>query len=60
VTDREILLGLCKSLCLADHLGDVAVDVGEALKLAGVEVGEWGALNELYEMIPGRTIWGTK
>jgi hypothetical protein len=61
LTEREILLGLCKSLCIADHLGDAATDIAEALRLAGVDVGDdWGALNELYDRIPGKTLWGSE
>lgn len=38
MSDRDILLSLCASLTLADHMGDAAGDVIEALRQAGVEV----------------------
>lgn len=47
LSDRDILLRLIGSITLADHLGDVAGYVEEALKLAKVDVPEWGDLDEL-------------
>ena len=47
MTDREILLSLCASLTLCDHMGDVSEDVDAALELAGIKIGDdndddWG------------------
>lgn len=56
MTDRDILLSLCGSLTLCDHMGDVADDVYEALKRAGVTVeddgGDWNetVANTLHKM----------
>lgn len=48
MSDREILLRLCGSLTLCDHMGDVSGDVHEALNLAGVpkEKGEHDSWEE--------------
>ena len=43
---RQILLQLIGSLTLADHMGDAAGDVAQALKMAGLDI-EWDDLNEL-------------
>jgi len=64
MTDREILLSLCASASLADHLGDIAEDIFYALKLAGIEVpDEVGVLDELGpwlgKELGTRTLYGT-
>lgn len=59
----QILLQLIVSLGLCDHMGDVAEEVGRALELAGVEVGEWEDLSDLSRILGRRgvtTLWGTR
>lgn len=64
MTDREILLNLIAGMGLADHMGDVAGDAWQALKLAGIVPPEdVSDLDELMAWL-GRehgatTIWGT-
>lgn len=36
--DREILMSLCAGACLADHMGDMADDIFEALDQIGIEI----------------------
>lgn len=62
--DRQILINLCASMGLADHLGDVAEDVWKALKDIGVVPPEEATdLSELMEWLArehgATSIWGT-
>lgn len=64
ISERQILINLCASMGLADHLGDVASDVWKALTDVGLKPpSEVGDLSELMEWL-GRehgatTVWGT-
>lgn len=64
MSDREVLLSLIAGMGLADHMGDVAGDCWQALRLVGIEPPEdVGALNELMEWLGrehgAKTVWGT-
>ena len=64
MSDRELLLSLCGTLTLADHMGDVSNDVLYVLKKLGMpkEVLEagWENLGEELGKLGVQTLYGTK
>jgi hypothetical protein len=63
---RKILLNLCASLTLADHLGDVCGYVCEAMMQAGVltkeeeaDIGEMHELASWLHELGATTLYGT-
>lgn len=58
---RTVLLQLCASLTLSDHMGDVAEDVQEALKRIGVRIewSDWPELAKALHKMGVKTLWGT-
>lgn len=61
---RAILINLCCSAGLADHMGDMAEDIWRALKQAGIEPPEGvDSLGQLGTWLGlthgGTTVWGT-
>lgn len=64
---RKILMNLIAGMHLADHLGDVAGDVFEAARQAGLvtkeQAARFGDMLELGEFLARRygatTVWGT-
>lgn len=58
---RDVLLSLCASLTLADHMGDAGNYVDTALKQIGVEF-EWNDWDELaaeLHKMGVKTLYGT-
>lgn len=63
MTEREILLSLCASLTLADHMGDVSEDVIEALRRAGITVEDrpWPQdVTHALHKLGVKTLYGTE
>lgn len=63
-TARQILINLCASMALADHLGDVATDVWKALEDIGIAPpSDVTDLSELMAWLRDHhnatSIWGT-
>jgi len=48
--NKKAILQFIKSLCLADHMGDVSNDVQDLLDKLGVK-GEWEEFSELREVL---------
>lgn len=48
---KALLLSFVSSLTLSDHMGDVAEDIGEVLKRAGIEDFEWNELSEVRDKL---------
>ena len=61
--NKEYILRFIASLCLCDHMGDVAGDIRKVLKDIDFEVGEWYDLNELLGELAKHkvtTLYGTE
>ena len=54
--ENELLLSFIKSLCLADHIGDVGNDIDTVLRLKLEMDIEWEDLNDLYNKLDKRNI----
>lgn len=54
--DEKLFLQFLASLTLCDHMGDVANDIEQVLGIAGIDLGEWGDLNELHDRLAERGI----
>ncbi len=63
MSERKLLLQLCASLALADHLGDVGEDVNFALKKLGIAIdgdGDWwDAVGDKLHALGVSTLYGT-
>lgn len=57
-----LILQFAASFTLADHIGDVADDLGTLLKRANVGIGGWSDQHDLYEQLAEMgitTLYGT-
>ena len=63
LSDRELLLSLCASLTLCDHMGDVSNYVYPVLKRlkmpSSVLNADWEDLGKELGKLGVKTIWGT-
>ena len=61
--NNEYILKFIASLCLCDHMGDVADDIDKVLMDIDFEVGEWNDLSELLGELAKHnitTLYGTE
>ena len=61
--NKEYILKFIASLCLCDHMGDVADDIDKVLMDIDFEVGEWNDLSELLGELAKHnitTLYGTE
>ena len=61
--NNEYILKFIASLCLCEHMGDVADDIDKVLMDIDFEVGEWNDLSELLGELAKHnvtTLYGTE